>query len=76
MRIDLTERASRWFCITGFRTWRWRPPSRLSIALRPPHVSELKNTGLMRQEMGVVYRARHFIPAPLEAVEPLWLKFS
>ncbi|MDE1822341.1 MAG: hypothetical protein KGI98_16000 [Euryarchaeota archaeon] len=26
--------------------------------------------------MVLTYRSRHFVPAPLEVIEPLWLKFS
>ena len=26
--------------------------------------------------MHLLYRSRHFVPAPLEVVEPLWLRFS
>ena len=27
-------------------------------------------------QVHLIYRARHFIPAPLEVIEPLWLRFS
>lgn len=36
----------------------------------------LKNSRLLRETVELVYRARHFVPAPLGVVEPLWLRLS